>query len=180
MELQPVPRPRSPRLAGPAVALFALLAAVAVALLLALAMGLHLRVAGSDPGGSAERGTVLITRDASSADLAVGDEIAFVPPPPYDDAGEISRRVASVSGGALTTESSIDRSRDPWTMATVDPDIKVVVAQVPWLGLLWLAGWPVILGFVVLIALLGLCTLRSRQLTRAPQQPARESILVKP
>lgn len=125
---------------------------------LALLVGAHLAGVRAVPvlTGSmtpyAPAGSLVLTAPVSSAGVAVGDVVAFVPPAPYSADRPVMHRVASTSdtasGRAMTTRGDANAHDDPWTVALDGADLGRAVAVVPLLGHLVVAGPAVVLSLL--------------------------------
>ncbi len=92
----------------------------------------------------APAGSLVLTAPVSGADVRVGDVVAFVPPAPHGGDRPVMHRVTSTTstavGPAMTTRGDANARPDPWTVALDGADLGRVVAVVPLLGRLVMAG----------------------------------------
>ncbi|MFD0484510.1 signal peptidase I [Kineococcus sp. GCM10028916] len=120
-------------------------------------------------------GSLALTTRVDAHDIAVGQVIAFRPPPPYVTQGDrpVMHRVAAVSeqGGQRTvrTRGDANPDLDPWTLAITDgTDLGLAQFSVPHLGRV-LAGGPLSAGLLLAgVVLLLAAVRRARGSTTVP------------
>lgn len=134
MEISPVPH--RPPLVGRLWLLVAVavLAPVILLEMVPVALGLQRYVVTTDAMGDAvPKGSLVLTRDAASNDLRVGDVITFRPPPPGDGDRLVTRRVERISFSRIRTAGD-ESGTDPWTL-DVDGEARArMVAHIPYVG----------------------------------------------
>lgn len=135
MELRPVAR-REPLSTGVWVAVVCAIAAPAILLvLLPGVLGLQRYVVtGHAMDGTVGRGSLILTEHVPATDLKPGDVISFVPPGQYAAEGTVTRRVARLQPGGITTIADSTHRVDPWRLPTSDPTVSRMVLHVPWIG----------------------------------------------
>lgn len=174
MSLELTTRPRRGRRSGWVLnALCVLVTLLALLFLLPAAFGLsRYVVTGTSMSGTIERGSVVLEKAVPVSDLRVGDIITYLPPAESGVDTLLTHRIVSIDGTTLRTQGDANGHVDPWAFQLTVPVQPRVVADVPWVGYLFLAladrstrllvvGLP-----VAVIALLSLRELTGRRRRR--------------
>ena len=110
--------------------------------------------------GSIAKGSVTLTESVPATDLAVGDVIVFDAPADSGLGGDLTRRIASIQGAAVTTTRDLDGAEDPWVISLDRATEERVVVDLPFLGsgYSWLTGgstarWLIGIPFLLLVML---------------------------
>jgi signal peptidase len=117
-----------------------LITLLALLFILPAAFGLSRYViTGGSMSGTIERGAVVFEETVPVADLAVGDIITYLPPAESGLDTLVTHRIVSIDGDTFRTRGDANADVDPWTFqlsSTVQPR---VVADVPYVGYLFIA-----------------------------------------
>jgi signal peptidase I len=127
--------------------------------------------------GTADVGSLVISRTVPTHDLRVGDVITYVPPPDTGNEHPVTHRIAAIEEdvyglATFTTKGDANAAVDPWTFQLdqqVQPRMRTAV---PWIGLpvLWLADRTTRLLAIGLPAL-AVAVLAARDVLRALRRP---------
>ena len=112
-----------------------------VTLLAMLPVGLGLNryvITGDAMSPSLDRGSVVLAREVPVADLRVGDVVTFDPPASSGVAGPVTSRIVSIEAGAIHTRRDASSELDPWALPLNVPSQDRVVAELPYVGYLYL------------------------------------------
>lgn len=188
MSLELTTRPRRGRRGGWILnAACVLVTLLALLFLLPAALGLsRYVVTGTSMSGTIERGSVVLEKTVPVADLRVGDIITYLPPAESGIDTVLTHRIVSIDGTTLRTQGDANRHVDPWVFQLTSTAQPRVVADIPWVGYLFIAladrstrllvvGLP-----VAVIALLSLRELAGGWRPRRPARPAREAAATAP
>lgn len=161
-----------------------LITLLALLFILPAAFGLSRYViTGGSMTGTISRGSVVFEETVPVADLAVGDIITYLPPAESGLDDLVTHRIVSIDGDTFRTKGDANPDVDPWTFqlsSTVQPR---VVADVPYIGYLFIAladrgTRMLVIGVpAAIIALLSLRELTSglRRRSRPTSEPTAES-----
>ena len=141
MSLELTTRPRRGRRGGWVLnALCVLVTLLALLFLLPAAFGLsRYVVTGDSMSGTVERGSVVLEKPVPVSDLRVGDIITSRPPAESGIDTLLTHRIVSIDGTTLRTQGDANAHVDPWAFQLTDPVQPRVVADIPWIGYLFIA-----------------------------------------
>ena len=134
--------PRRPRRGGSLVlnACCLLITLLALLFIVPAAFGLSRYViTGGSMAGTIERGSVVFEETVPVADLAVGDIITYLPPAESGLDTLVTHRIVSIDGDTFRTRGDANPDVDPWTFQLSSPVQPRVVADVPYVGYLFIA-----------------------------------------